>query len=38
MGQEIIQKIPEEPENSGKFQGLIYDITERKMAEEALEK
>ncbi|WP_261788356.1 MASE3 domain-containing protein [Methanosarcina thermophila] len=35
---EIIQKIPEEPENSGKFQGLIYDITERKMAEEALEK
>ncbi|WP_240664343.1 MASE3 domain-containing protein [Methanosarcina sp. MSH10X1] len=35
---EIIQKIPEKPESSGKFQGLVYDITERKMAEEALEK
>ena len=35
---EIIQKISGESESSGKFQGLVYDITERKMAEEALEK
>lgn len=35
---EIIQRISEESESSGKFQGLVYDITERKMAEEALEK
>lgn len=35
---EIIQKISGESENSGKFQGLVYDITERKMAEETLEK
>jgi PAS domain S-box-containing protein len=35
---EIIQKISGESESSGKFQGLVYDITERKMAEETLEK
>lgn len=35
---EIIQRIQKRSEGSGKFQGLIYDITERKMAEEALEK
>lgn len=35
---EIIPIIPGESESSGKFQGLIYDITERKMAEEALGK
>lgn len=35
---EIFQRILDESENSGKFQGLVYDITERKMAEEALEK
>lgn len=35
---EIIQKISDEYESPGKFQGLVYDITERKMAEEALEK
>ncbi|MGB9939840.1 MASE3 domain-containing protein [Methanosarcina sp.] len=35
---EIIQRIPGESENSEKFQGLVYDITERKMAEEALER
>lgn len=35
---EIIQRISDESERSGKFQGLVYDITERKMAEEALEK
>ncbi len=35
---EIIQRISGESESSGKLQGLIYDITERKMAEEALEK
>lgn len=35
---EIIQRISGESESSGKFQGLVYDITERKMAEEALEK
>ncbi|MGB9929190.1 MAG: histidine kinase dimerization/phosphoacceptor domain -containing protein [Methanosarcina sp.] len=40
---EIIQRIPENQESSGRFkveefQGLIYDITKRKMSEEALEK
>ena len=35
---EIIQRIPGEAEGSGQFQGLVYDITERKMAEETLEK
>ena len=35
---EIIRRIPGKFEGSGKFQGLIYDITERKKAEEALEK
>ena len=35
---EIIQNISDESESSGKFQGLVYDITERKMAEETLEK
>ncbi len=35
---EIILKISDESESSGKFQGLVYDITERKMAEETLEK
>lgn len=35
---EIIQKISGESESSGKFQGLVYDITERKKAEETLEK
>ncbi|WP_410508675.1 MASE3 domain-containing protein [Methanosarcina hadiensis] len=35
---EIIQKVQNSSEDSGKFQGLIYDITGRKMAEEALEK
>lgn len=35
---EIIQRISDESESSGKFQGLVYDITERKIAEEALEK
>lgn len=35
---EIIQRISGESESSGKLQGLVYDITERKMAEEALEK
>ncbi len=35
---EIIQRISGETEGSGKFQGLVYDITERKMAEETLEK
>jgi PAS domain S-box-containing protein len=35
---EIVQRILDESESSGKFQGLVYDITERKMAEEALEK
>jgi PAS domain S-box-containing protein len=35
---EIIQRISGESESSGKFQGLVYDITERKIAEEVLEK
>ena len=35
---EIIQNISGKSGSSGKFQGLVYDITERKMAEEALEK
>ncbi|MDY0130122.1 MAG: MASE3 domain-containing protein [Methanosarcina vacuolata] len=35
---EIIQRISDESKSSGKFQGLVYDITERKMAEETLEK
>ncbi|WP_292387512.1 MASE3 domain-containing protein [Methanosarcina sp. UBA5] len=35
---EIIQKISGDSKSSGKFQGLVYDITERKMAEAALEK
>lgn len=34
----IIRGIESAPEGSGNFQGLAYDITERKMAEEALEK
>lgn len=34
---EILQKIPETSGYSGKFQGLIYDITARKMSEEAVE-
>ena len=33
---EITQEISSRPENSGKYQSLIYDITERKMTEEAL--
>ncbi|AKB31199.1 sensory transduction histidine kinase [Methanosarcina siciliae HI350] len=35
---EITQRIRGKSEGSGKFQGLVYDITERKMAEEALKK
>ncbi|WP_440948890.1 MASE3 domain-containing protein [Methanosarcina sp. T3] len=35
---EITQRIQGRSEGPGKFQGLVYDITERKMAEEALEK
>ena len=35
---EITRRIPGKSEGSGEIQGLIYDITERKMAEEALEK
>ena len=35
---EITQKVSDKSETSEKFQGLIYDITERKKAEEALEK
>lgn len=35
---EITQRIQGRSEGSGKFHGLVYDITERKMAEEALEK
>ncbi len=35
---EIIQRISGGSESSGRFQGLIYDITERKIAEETLEK
>lgn len=35
---EILQRISDESESSGKFQGLVYDITERKIDEEALEK
>jgi PAS domain S-box-containing protein len=35
---EIIQRVSDKAETSMKFQGLIYDITERKKAEEALEK
>lgn len=35
---EITQRVLSMSEGSGKFQGLVYDITERKMAEEALEK
>ncbi len=35
---EIIRKLPGNPGNRGQFQGSVYDITERKMAEEALEK
>lgn len=35
---EIIQRISDESESSGKFQGLVYDITERKIDEEVLEK
>lgn len=35
---EITQRIQSSTEGSGNFQGLVYDITERKMAEEALEK
>ncbi|WP_345945483.1 MASE3 domain-containing protein [Methanosarcina sp. DH2] len=35
---EITQRIQGGSEGLGKFQGLVYDITERKMAEEALEK
>nr|WP_239451401.1 MASE3 domain-containing protein [Methanosarcina horonobensis] len=35
---EITRKIQDRSGDSGNFQGLVYDITERKMAEEALEK
>jgi PAS domain S-box-containing protein len=35
---EIIQRVSDKSVTSIKFQGLIYDITERKKAEEALEK
>ena len=35
---EIIQKVSDGLETSVKFQGLIYDITERKKAEETLDK
>ena len=35
---EITQRIQGKSEGSGSFQSLVYDITERKMAEEALEK
>jgi PAS domain S-box-containing protein len=35
---EITQRVSDKSETSVKFQGLIYDITERKKAEEALEK
>jgi PAS domain S-box-containing protein len=35
---EITQKVSDISDTSVKFQGLIYDITERKKAEEALEK
>ncbi|WP_394295999.1 MASE3 domain-containing protein [Methanosarcina acetivorans] len=35
---EITRSIQGSSEGSGKFQGLVYDITERKVAEEALEK
>ena len=35
---EITQRVSDRSETSVKFQGLIYDITERKKAEEALEK
>ncbi|WP_048159140.1 MASE3 domain-containing protein [Methanosarcina sp. WWM596] len=35
---EISRRIPGKSKGSGKIQGLIYDITERKVAEEALEK
>ena len=35
---EILQKIPEKSGYSGKFQGLIYDITACKISEEALER
>lgn len=34
---EILQKIPETSGYSGKYQGLIYDITARKMSEESIE-
>ena len=35
---EVIQNISGKSGNPGEFQGLVYDITERKMAEEVLEK
>jgi PAS domain S-box-containing protein len=35
---EITRRVQGRSEGSGEFQGLVYDITERKMAEEALEK
>ncbi len=35
---EILRKLPGNPETQGQIQGSIYDITERKMAEEALTK
>ncbi|AKB24409.1 sensory transduction histidine kinase [Methanosarcina sp. MTP4] len=35
---EVIQNVPEGPDKSIHFQGSIHDITERKEAEEALEK
>jgi two-component sensor histidine kinase len=35
---EIYQRIPGKNGNPDKYQGAIYDITERKKAEEALEK
>ncbi len=35
---EVIQNVPEGPDKSIQFQGSIHDITERKTAEEALEK
>ena len=35
---EIIRQLPGDPESPGQIQGSIYDITERKMAEETLKK